>query len=94
MIRISVKDSGVTDLVGKAAKTGRDYHIRKQMAWAYLPNKPFPVEVAINLELNQAAFQPGEYVLDGSAAYVTRYGALELDMSKIKPAAALRAAQS
>ena len=83
MVKIQVKDPSVTERSGN--KAGRAWHMRTQSAWAYLPSKPFPVEVSITLSDSQAAFAAGDYVLDGRAAWVGKYGELNFDLSKMQP---------
>jgi hypothetical protein len=83
VIKVLVKDPAVTERSG--TKAGRNWHMRTQQAWAQLPSKPYPTEITITLNDSQAAFPVGDYVLDASSAWVTKYGDLRLDLAKMRP---------
>jgi hypothetical protein len=92
MFKVTVKSAEVTDRSG--VKAGRPWRMVTQSAWVQLPGKPFPVEVTITLRDGQVPFAPGDYVLDASAGWVSRYGNLELDLAKLKPIAVVSPARA
>lgn len=85
MFRITIENDAVTERSGE--KNGRKWHMRTQVAWCRMPSKPHPVEITITLQDNQAAFPRGEYTLGAESAWVTKFGELRLDLSKIQKAA-------
>jgi hypothetical protein len=83
LIKVVVKDGAVITRSG--TKNGKDWSMNTQHAWAQLPSKPYPVEIQITLAKNQSAFPVGEYIVDASAAWVSKFGDLHLDLNKMKP---------
>jgi hypothetical protein len=92
MIRVLVKDAAVSDRSG--TKNGKPWHMRTQVAWAQLPAKPYPVEISITLQGEQAAFAIGEYELGAECVWVSRYGELQFDIGKMKAVSRPQVAQA
>lgn len=59
------------------SKTGKDLTFRTQKGYAHLPDRPFPVEVNIQL-WDRQPFPVGVYTLGDSTYKVDRYGNLGL----------------
>ncbi|NJD23900.1 MAG: helix-destabilizing protein [Betaproteobacteria bacterium] len=89
MLKISVETSAFDLKQGTSAKTGKDYRIREQEAWAYTfdrsgkPNK-HPIRVRLTLDDDQDPYQIGEYELDPASLYVDRFGQLAL-RARLRP---------
>jgi len=83
LIKVVVKDATVTNRSG--TKNGKDWSMDTQHAWAQLPSKPYPLEIQITLGKGQAPFPAGDYIVDASTAWVSKFGDLHLDVSKMKP---------
>jgi hypothetical protein len=83
LIKVVVKDPTASNRSG--TKNGKDWSMDTQHAWVHLPSKPFPVEIQITLGRGQHAFAVGDYVVDASTAWVSKFGDLRLDVSKMKP---------
>jgi len=101
MIKIEVESTEIKTKSGQSAKTGKNYSIREQDAWAFLADpdgKPqkHPVAMKITLEDNQAPYPVGAYVLQASSVYVADFGRLSIGRVRMNPipaaAAPVRAA--
>jgi len=91
-IRITVAQTTVRELKGTSAKTGRDYHLRFQNAYAFTQDRegnvpPFPEKFEISLDREQQPYAPGEYTLHPSAVYIDRDGRLACSprLTPLKP---------
>lgn len=98
MIKIEIESTQVNVKSGQSAKTGKNYSIREQEAWAYLTDsdgktQKHPTAMKITLEDNQAPFSVGAYVLQSSSIYVADFGRLSIGRVRLAPiAAAVKAA--
>jgi hypothetical protein len=84
VIGIEVKSDAVRSISGVAKRTGRPYNMREQTGWVDL-GKPYPVEVRWVLADDKAPVPVGRYVLDETAVYVDRNGALQINIRDMKP---------
>lgn len=89
-MKIEIKSLHVDKRDG--SKEGRNYTIRNQFGYAYLPGKPYPTEIKISLENTQDPFPIGEYTLDESAFYTDKYQKLNVGRLVLTPIKAVRAA--
>lgn len=93
MIKIEVESTEVKTKSGQSAKTGKNYSIREQDAWAYLVDpegKPqkHPVAMKITLEDNQVPYAVGAYHLLDSSIYVGDFGRMSVGRVRLAPIAA------
>lgn len=79
MLQITIHDNKVfTKSI--TTKSGKDITFRTQKAFAHIADKPYPVE--INLQLWEApAFEPGVYSLTELSFMVDKYNNLSLKSS-------------
>ncbi len=98
MIKIEIESPAVNVKSGISAKTGKQYSIREQDAWAYLTDaegKPqkHPTAMKITLEDTQQPYPVGSYVLQSSSIWVADFGRLSIGRVRIAPiASAVKAA--
>lgn len=89
-IRIEIKSPAVTENSGVAKNTGKPYTIRKQTAWAHVVDqdgKPYeyPARVELQLENDQAPFQPGNYTIAPASFFVGDYDKLAMRRLVLQP---------
>lgn len=63
---------------GTSARTGKPYEIREQSALMFKAGESYPDKIKISLSDGQAAYSPGDYTLDDSSFYPSRFGGLEV----------------
>ena len=73
---IEVPESHVAERKG-TTKDGRDWQIREQEGYLHVEGKPFPVEMKLQLDTDQTAYDPGKYEVLASSVRVSRFGQLE-----------------
>lgn len=93
MIAIEIKTDQFTIRSGIGKKTGQNYSIREQEAWAWLCGdegflQPFPTRFVIALDDNQPVFPIGHYTLNPSSIFVAQFSRLSLGRLKLIPSAA------
>jgi len=84
MIKIDVINPEVKTKTGTSQK-GRPYTLQSQVAYAYLPDKAFPVEISITLQGDKVPYPKGSYQLDPASLTVGSYGRLEIGNIVLKP---------
>lgn len=97
MIRVEIKSSDVRTKSGVSAKTGKPYSIREQDGYAFTHGRdgklnPYPVRLRISLGDDQAAYEPGNYMLCPSSLYTNRFDQLEVSPVLIPEASTARKA--
>lgn len=75
---IEIDSSEVKTRSGVSAKTGKDYSIREQVAYAHIPGNRYPQQIKLTLEDGQHPYPVGKYALDPSSFYVGRFDDLQL----------------
>lgn len=81
-LRVEIKSNLVTDING-VAKSGKPYHIRKQVGWAYTYDQdgqlnPYPERIEININEGQDAYPAGNYTLSDKCIYVGDFNSLSI----------------
>lgn len=66
---------------------GRNLTFRSQVAWLQQAQKPYPVEMVINLEEGQQPYQKGTYKVEDTTYYVGKFGRLAVGRLQLKPIA-------
>jgi len=75
---IEIDSNEVKTRSGTSAKTGKDYNIREQTAYAHIPGQRYPQQIKLMLEDNQMPYPVGKYQLDPSSFYVGRFDDLQI----------------
>lgn len=91
MISIEIKSDQVTSKTGLSKRTGQNYSMREQEAWAFLigqqdgRQQPFPTRIILTLDDNQIPFSVGSYNLDPASIFVGQFYRLSLGKLKLVP---------
>ena len=90
MIRIEIRSSEVKVKSGVARNSGKPYEIRSQEGYAHTVDKdgkarPYPQQIEVPLEKDQAAFGPGSYAIAPGSLYVGEYNRLMLGRLLLVP---------
>ena len=93
MIKIEIKDAKVNRREITSKKDGKQMVFLDQEAYAFTLDKSgqaraYPESCRISLDIDQAPYQPGFYVLEPTSIYVDRFGGLALSRPKLKALAA------
>ncbi|PID50320.1 MAG: DNA-binding protein [Proteobacteria bacterium] len=89
MLKIEFVSEEIVEKSGTAKGNGRPYHIRTQKGYAHIPGSRYPVEIGVNLSVDQAPFPKGFYQLQPSSFYVNKFKQLSLSSElDLQPVAA------
>lgn len=77
---------------GTSARTGKPYEIREQQALMFKAGESYPDKIKISLRDGQGAYAPGDYTLDDSSFYPSRFGGLEVSPVLVAFAPSVKAA--
>ncbi len=88
-IIIEVKSPVIQEISG-TAKSGKPYHIRKQVAWAYTYDQagnqnPYPERIEMQIADNQEGFPAGRYTLAPQSFYVGDFNSLSIGKPVLTP---------
>lgn len=75
---IKIESSKLITKSGISQKTGKPYEIREQSALMFKSGESYPDKIKISLRDGQAAYSPGDYTLDDSSFYPSRFGGVEV----------------
>ena len=75
---IKIESSKLITKSGVSQKTGKPYEIREQSALMFKSGESYPDKIKISLRDGQAAYAPGDYTLDDSSFYPSRFGGIEV----------------
>lgn len=93
-MQVLIVESKINEKSGVSRKTGQAYTLRQQAAVLALGKydmRPF----TLTLSRDQAAYEPGQYALDGSSFKVDDFGELRLGRVRlVKVVAAVPAAKA
>jgi hypothetical protein len=84
MIRIEIKSTDVQHRTGTSKRTGNPYELFEQRGWLH-GAKDYPTEVSFILDKGQTAFAPGFYFVGPEACQIDRFGAVTLNLAKMRP---------
>lgn len=87
MIKVEVKSANVDTKEGVSKKSGQPYKIREQELWVHL-GQAYPVRIVHSLGNDASPYPVGVYTLGTDAFRVSRFGALEVDMRKLRSSVA------
>lgn len=77
-LRIEVKSAETFGKSGTGKKSGKAYSFKEQRAYAHVAGKPYPVEMSLTLNDNDAPYPPGLYTLGDDSFYVGDFQKLEV----------------
>ena len=77
-MKIEIVSAETREQSGVSQKTGKNYHIRKQQAFAHLDGQKYPVAFTLNVPNDRQPYAPGFYQLNECSFFVDRFGALGL----------------
>lgn len=77
-MKIEIVSADVREQSGVSQKTGKNYHIRKQQAFAHLDGQRYPVSFVLNVSHDCQPYAAGFYSIDDTSFYVDRFGRLGL----------------
>lgn len=86
MLTIEVKSTETRQKSGTGKKSGKAYSFKEQAAYAHLAGKPYPVEISLTLNDNDAPHAPGKYSLGADSFYVDPFGSLAVKPRLLKVA--------
>jgi hypothetical protein len=92
VIRIKIEKIDTFLFTGTSNRTGKPFSIPKQVAYAVLPNEPYPIRIELNLEEKDKPYEVGEYRLGPESFYVDRFRKLTLGKPQLVPVSAKVAA--
>lgn len=72
-MKIEIRDTDVKVKSGTSARTGKDYSIREQEAWAHLDDKPYPSRVVVTVDDDAPPYEPGYYDVAPQSFFVGRF---------------------
>jgi len=75
---IKIESSKLVTKSGTSQRTQKPYEIREQSALMFKAGESYPDKIKISLRDGQAAYAPGDYTLDDSSFYPSRFGGLEV----------------
>lgn len=70
---IEITDEKVEEFKGTSAKTGRDYHVRRQNGWLHQGDS-YPLPFTLSLPEGQSAYKAGRYVFGAKTFQAGQYG--------------------
>lgn len=76
-LKIEVKSTETVQKGGTGKRSGRAYSFKEQTAFAHIDGKPYPVEMSLTLNDNDAAYAPGLYTLAPDSFYIGDFRKLE-----------------
>lgn len=91
MLKVEVESTLFSEKSGTAKKTGKPYTIREQGAWLHTVDdhgKPSKYPQKFNVMIEDAPYQPGQYLLHPSCIGVGEYGRLIITRAKLVPVSA------
>lgn len=88
-IIIEIKSPTIQEITG-TAKSGKPYHIRKQVGWAYTYDQagqmnPYPERIEMQVGEGQEAFPVGRYTLAPQSFYVGDFNSLAIGRPVLLP---------
>ena len=75
---VEVNSGEVRTKSGVSAKSGKQYSIREQEGWLFIPSEPYPQKIKLNLEDGEEAYPPGRYQISPSSFFVGKFGDLQV----------------
>ena len=86
-MKIEIVSAEIREQSGVSQKTGKNYHIRKQQAFAHLEGQKYPVAFVLNVPNDRQPYLPGFYSIDDTTFYVDKFGGLSVSQEiKLVPA--------
>ncbi|MDT8385161.1 MAG: single-stranded DNA-binding protein [Gammaproteobacteria bacterium] len=85
MFKIEIKTTEIDVFTGNSKKTGNPFSIRNQFGWIHLRDKPYPMELKIQLDDQQQPYPPGEYQVDEKSFVIDRFQNLSVGRLKLLP---------
>ena len=76
MIKIEVKTQETSTFSGTSQRTGKDYSITKQPAWAHLGNDPYPTKIELTIKSDSQPYETGFYKVSPDSIVVNNYNQL------------------
>jgi len=77
-MKIEIISAEIREQSGVSQKTGKNYHIRKQQAFAHMDGQKYPIAFTLNVPNDSQPYAPGFYQLNETSFFVDRFGALGL----------------
>lgn len=77
-MKIEIVSAEIRDQSGVSQRTGKNYHIRKQQAFAHLDGLKYPIGFTLNVPNDSQPYLPGFYQINEVSFFVDRFGALGL----------------
>ena len=90
-MKIEIVSAEIREQSGVSQKTGKNYHIRKQQAFAHLDGQKYPVAFTLNVPNDRHPYSPGFYTIDETTFYIDKFGGLAVSQEmKLVPAGSPR----
>lgn len=75
---VEIDSTEIKTRSGHSERSGKDYSIREQVAYAHIPGQRYPQMIKLSLEQGQMPYQVGKYQLDPGSFFVGRFGDLQI----------------